>query len=146
MHFVAEVTAGIGGEMGRLLSVDDAVQHERIEREEPAAFDDFVVRVSVAVSDPALAVGPDSGKVGVVAATPDGVGIEEPEGRRIGSGGEIDEQVWLQPAEVADEVKRRVEVATERTSLDHLIDVSGAIELELIDAIFGDHLRRCFMK
>src|SRR5271165_222522 len=138
MHFVAEVTAGIGGEMGRLLSVDDAVQHERIEREESAAFDDFVVRVSVAVSDPALAVGPDSGKVGVVAAAPDGVGVEEPEGRRIGSGSEIDEQVGLQPAKVADQVKRCVKVAAERASLDYLIDVSGAVEFELIDAIFRD--------
>src|SRR5271165_7533408 len=116
MHFVGEVAARVRGKMRRLLSVDDAVQHERVEREEPAAFDDFVVRVSVAVSDPALAVGSNSGKVGVVAATPDGVGIEEPEGRGIGSGREIDKQVGLQPTKVADEVKRCVEVATERTS------------------------------
>src|SRR5580692_3732431 len=108
--------------MRRLLRVDDAVQHERIEGKEPAALHDFVIGVGVAVGDPALAVGADSGKVGVVTAAPDGVGIEKPERRWVGSGGEIDEQVGLEAAKVADEMKRGVEVAAEGASLDDLID------------------------
>src|SRR5271156_4109112 len=146
MHFVGEVAAGVSGEMGRLLRVNDAVKHKRIQRKEAAAFHDFVISVGIAVGNPALAVGPDSGKVGVVATAPDRVGIEEPERRRVGSGGEIDEKVGLQPAKVTDEMKRSVEVAAEGASLDDLIDISGAVKLELIDAIPRHHLGGCFMK
>ena len=50
----------------------------------------------VAIGDPAFAAGADAKEVVVVAIAPDGIGITQPEGGRVSTGSEIDEQVRLE--------------------------------------------------
>ena len=73
----------------------DSMQHEGVEWVELAGLDDFVIGVAIAVGDPALAVCAYAGKLCVVAAALDGVGIEEPEWGGPCAGGEVDIEVGL---------------------------------------------------
>ncbi len=73
-----EVAARVAVELLRVPGVDQAVQHERVERVERAGLHDAPEGVGVAVGDPPLAVGPDARKVVVVSAAPDRVGVAQP--------------------------------------------------------------------
>ena len=139
-HFVAEIVAGIGFEIVRLLRVDDAVQHERVERIERAAHNDVFVGLLVAIGDPLLTPASHAVEVVVVAAAPDGVRIAQPEGRGLGSGGEIDEDVRFLLAQPLDEVNGRREIAVKQAAGKHSAGVAGAVELELVDAVLCDHV------
>ena len=140
MNFVGKIVAGIAAQSLRIARKDEAVQHERIHREQRALFDHPAINLRVAIGDPALAVGADAGEAVVLAAAPDRIGIEQPEWRRISSGREVDVKVGLFRAQFADQMDGGVEVAVELASFDDLVRVAGAVELELVHAIFLDHV------
>ncbi len=89
----------------RLLCVNDAVQHQRIERIQIAPADDFVMNVVVLVGNPALALGRGAGNERMIlAAAPDRIRIQQPERRRPGAGGLVDVNVRLERAQFADQL------------------------------------------
>src|ERR1700736_5611754 len=102
MNFVRKIVAGIAAQTLRIARKDEAVQHEGIHREQRALFDHPAIDLRVAIGDPALPVAPDAGEAVVVATTPNRIGIEQPEWRRIGSGGEVHIKVWSLFAQFAD--------------------------------------------
>src|SRR5579862_7221793 len=75
----------------------------------------------------------------IFTATPDRIGIEQPEWRRVSSCREVDIDVWLFRAQLSDEMNGGVEVAVEFAARDDLVGVACAIELELVHAILVDH-------
>ena len=140
VDFVGEIIVRIGGEVLGKLGVDEAVEHERVEGEEWAAANDVFVGLCIAIGDPALAGSADAGEVMVFAAAPDGVGIEEPEGRGCSAGGEVDEDGGLLLPEALNEMDGGVEVAVEGAAGEDSVGVAGAVELELVDVVLIDHL------
>jgi len=143
----AEIVADLAAKIARrvvaqvlgLLGVDHAVQHQRIDGVERPRRYHVPEGIRIAISDPFLPPGADSGKAVILAAAPDGIRVTQPEGRWIGARGEIDVQVGPRLPQIADEVNGSVEIAVELASGAHLVGVAGAIELELIDAEFGYH-------
>ena len=81
-HFILEVVIRGVVEALRLAREDDAVEHQRVEREQRAEADDAAVRVRVAIGDPSLAIAADAGERVVIAAAPDRIGRDQPERRR----------------------------------------------------------------
>src|ERR1700676_816128 len=140
MDFVRKIVAGIAAQTLRIARKDEAVQHEGIHREERALFDHPAIDLRVAIGDPALPVAPDAGEAVVVATTPNRIGIEQPEWRRIGSGGEGDVEIGLFCAQFSNQVDGGVTVAVELASLDHFVRIASPVELELVHAVFLDQV------
>jgi len=111
-----------------------------------AGFHDFVIGIAVAIGDPALAVCTNAGELRVVASAPDGVGIEQPEGRRPCSRGQVDVEVGLQSAQVADQMNRRIEVGTESAALTTWSALPVPSNLKLVHAVLCDHVRHRIAK
>src|ERR1700733_7272634 len=139
MNFVGKVVARIAAQTLGVARENQAVQHERVHREQRTLFDHPAINLRVAIADPALAIGTHSGETVIVATTPNGIGIEKPKRRRISSSGEVHVEVWLFRAQFADQMDSGVKVAVELTSFDDLVCVARDVKLKLIHSVFLDH-------
>ena len=140
LDLVGEVVVRVVAQPLGITSIDEAVQHERVHRKERAVFDDMTIDIGIAISDPALAIPADAREAVIIAAAPDGIRVEQPEWRRVCSCCEVDIDVRPLPAQFADQMDRRVEVAVELAALDYFVGISRAVELELVHAVLVDHL------
>lgn len=136
VHFVGKIVAGIDAQALGVSREDETVQHQRIQREERTLFDDPAIELGVTISDPALAIRADASETVVVASTPDRIGVEQPERRGIGSGCKVDVEIGLFRAQFSDEMNGGVEVAVKLAARNDLVGIAGAIEFELVDAVF----------
>src|SRR5439155_3783500 len=96
--------------------------------------------LGVPIRDPTLAIRADTGKVVVLATTPDRVGMAQEERRRIRPAREVDVQIRLLDTQVGDQRKHRAEIGIERAAWNRVRHIPRAVELELIDAIPPDHV------
>ena len=139
MHLVGEVAVRVRLELLGVASIDEPVQHERVERIERAAADDVLVCRAIAIGDPLLPIRSDAREVMVLSAAPDRIGVTEPEGRRVRARREIDVDFGLLGAELLYQVNRRVEVAVECATGKRPRGVSRSIKLELIHTVLANH-------
>src|ERR1019366_7987428 len=100
----------------------------------------MLVSISVAIGDPLFSPGTDAEKVVVSPTSPDRVGVAQPEGRRIGSGRQVDEEVGLQVTQLSNQMDGGCKITLELAAGNNAIGVARAIELELVEAILAHEL------
>src|SRR5581483_5444542 len=140
-HFVAEGSGGVVGEAVGVAGIDDAVEHEGVQRIEFAAANDFLMDIIVPVGDPALALRFGAGDKGMIlAAAPDGIGVKKPKGGGPGAGGLVNVEVGLDVAQFGDKAQHGFEIATAGGGVEAVVD-TNTVEFELVDAIFLNGLQ-----
>ena len=136
----------IGGEVFGLFGVDDAMEHERIERKQRSAEHDIAIGLLVAIGHPLLAPGTLAGEVMIFARAEDCVGIAQPERRWPGPGGQVDEDLGIGLAQAFNEMNGGGKIAVEDAAGEDLARIPRTIDLELIHAITGDEVQAGFFK
>lgn len=138
--FRPDDVVGVVVQTMRALGIDDAVEHEGVQRIEIAAADHFVMHIIILVGNPAFAFGGGAIHKGMVfAAAPDGIRIKEPERRGPSAGGLVDVDVGPQRAQFGDEFQHGLEIAQARAGVVIAIH-TNAVELEHVDAVIGDNI------
>src|SRR6266516_2092277 len=74
----------------------------------------------------------------VFPAPPDRIGVPQPERRRIGSCSQIHVKVRLKAAPFMNKTDRSGKVAVKTATWKNSVDVPGAINFELIDAVLDE--------
>src|SRR5580658_1489739 len=120
-----------------MLRVNQAMQHERVERKQRARHYDARIGVGVTIANPPLPPGTHTQKTVVFAAAPDGVCILQPERRGIGSRRQVDINVGLHGSPFVNQADRSLEVAIKCCAGKGSVDVSSSIDLKLIDIEFS---------
>src|ERR1700722_18569134 len=119
-----------------MLRVNQAMQHERVERKQRARHYDARIGVGVTIGNPPLPPGTHAEKTVVFAAAPDGICILQPERRRISARRQVDINIGLHGSPFVNQTDRSLKVAVKRRARKSSVDVSSSIDLELIDAKF----------
>src|SRR5579872_3429686 len=102
MHFIRKIVARIAAQALGVASEDHPVKHERVHWEQWTILNNLAIDLRVAIGDPALAIRTHAREAVVFATTPDRIGVEQPEWRRICSRREVDVEVRFLRAQFTD--------------------------------------------
>ena len=139
-NFRTENIIGIIVQAVRGFGVNNAMEHQGIQRIQIATANDFVINIVVLVGNPALALrGGAAHKIMILAAAPDGVGEEQPERRRPGARGLVDIKIRLERAQLGNELEHGVKIALRAAATGAGI-LADTIEFELVDAVLLHHI------
>ena len=117
------------------------MQHQRVQWIERPALDHIFKGRRISIGDPLLPRRAHSGEVVVFAAAPRGIGIAQPEGRRVCARGQIDIQIRLGRAHITDQRDGSFEIAAKLAARNRLRGTARAVNFELIHAVVTNHVQ-----
>src|SRR5580704_7143171 len=127
-----------------MLRVDEAMQHNGVERKQGTGHDYTRISVGITIGNPALPPRTHAQKTVIFTAAPDGVRILQPKRRGIRARRQVDINVGLHGSPFVDQADRRLKVTVKSGARKGSVGVSGAIDFELIDAKLSNEVQRSF--